>query len=334
FPHPALAEILSDTYGVVVYQDQVLLILRHFAGYSLGRADIVRKAMGKKKADLLAAEKVNFIKGAEEKGFEAKAAEEIFALLEPFAGYAFNKAHATSYALISYQTAYLKANYPAQYMAAVLTAFAGVADKLAAMVTECGRLGVQVLPPDINKSGMHFTVEPIGPQDGTAVDGLAIRFGLSAIKNVGEGALEGLLAARKEGGEFASVEEFCRRADLKALNKRAMECLIKVGAFDRYHRRGGMIGALDKIMALAQREQKTRDSSQVSMFDLFGAQVDTPLATLEITNEDAGRNEKLSWEKDLLGVYLSEHPFRRHAERAAAEGLPACADVTEEIAGQ
>src|SRR3990172_776359 len=209
-PHPALEEILRETYGVIVYQDQVLLILQRFAGYSLGQADIVRKAMGKKITELMQAEREHFISGAREKGVSAQEAAQIFDLIEPFAGYAFNKAHATCYAMIAYQTAYLKANYSAEYMCAFMTCFAGLPEKLASAVAECGRLGVRVLPPDINKSAVDFTVERVGaPRPGAHP--LAVRFGLAAIKNVGASALEGVLAAREEGGPFSSVEDFCRR---------------------------------------------------------------------------------------------------------------------------
>ncbi|MBI4498016.1 MAG: DNA polymerase III subunit alpha, partial [Chloroflexi bacterium] len=337
FPHPALAEILSDTYGVIVYQDQVLLILRHFAGYSLGQADIVRKAMGKKNRELMEAEKQNFLAGAQAKGFTLEAAEAVFALIEPFAGYAFNKAHATSYALIAYQTAYLKANYPAEYMAAVLTCAMTAADKLAALVAECTRLGVPVLPPDINRSGLEFTVERArdGSGEPASEPKLAVRFGLAAVKNVGASALEPVLATREEGGPFTSIEDVCRRADLHALNKRAVESLIKAGAFDALGKRGALLANVDRLVSMAQRERQLRESGQSTLFDLWGERVEAPLPSLDIpTDQDAPLQEKLAWEKELLGVYVSEHPFASVAAQAARETTALCGEVTEEMAGQ
>ncbi|MBX6341741.1 MAG: DNA polymerase III subunit alpha, partial [Thermomicrobiaceae bacterium] len=213
YPHPDLAEILDETYGVIVYQDQVLLIARKFAGYTLGEADIMRKAMGKKIPEKMAAERQRFIAGAKAKGYSEQDAETIFNLIEPFAGYAFNKAHATCYASVSYQTAYLKANYPAEYMTAVLRLApshpSGATQRVAAAVAECQKLGIEVLPPDINKSQADFQVEVL--PDGTK----AIRFGLTIIKNVGEGAVEAILRARDglPGGRFESFEQFCEVVD-------------------------------------------------------------------------------------------------------------------------
>ena len=214
YPHPALEKILEETYGVIVYQDQVLFIVRQFAGYSLGQADIFRKAMGKKIAEVMQKEKVNFINGAKKLGYSEEIANTIFALIEPFAGYAFNKAHSVSYALIAYQTAYLKANYPSEYMTAFLIANADVQEKMSTAISECRRLGITVSPPDINRSEVSFSLEDSGNKEKPA-----IRFGLAAIKNVGPGAIEPLIAERKKNGPFKSIEDFCRRLDAQTANR-------------------------------------------------------------------------------------------------------------------
>ena len=333
FPHPALEAILQETYGVIVYQDQVLLILQHFAGYSLGRADIVRKAMGKKIAELMEAEREHFVAGAQAKGFSGDEATQIFDLIEPFAGYAFNKAHATSYAMIAYQTAYLKANYPAEYMCAFMTSFHGSPEKLASAVAECARLGVAVLPPDINKSDVGFTVEEAAT-GGAGLPPLAVRFGLCAIKNMGAAALEGLLRPREEGGLFTSLEDLCRRADLKGLNKRALESLIRAGAFDSMGKRGALALATDRILAAAQRENRLRESGQTTMFDLWGGSVPIPLQEMDLPDGDVPLKDKLAWEKELLGVYVSEHPFAAAAPYAHRETTALCGQIDEELVGQ
>ncbi|MES4792189.1 MAG: DNA polymerase III subunit alpha, partial [Chloroflexota bacterium] len=229
YPHPDLADILDETYGVIVYQDQVLLIARKFAGYTLGQADIMRKAMGKKKAEIMAEERGRFIAGAVAKGYREEDARAVFDLIEPFAGYAFNKAHSWCYGHIAYQTAYLKANYPVQYMTALLQLAKNAPDthaRIAAAVAECSKLGIEVLPPDVNASQENFAVER--RPDGS----MAIRFGLGVIKNVGSAAVEGIIAARETGGPYRTIEDFCRRAELSAANSRALEHLAKAGAFD------------------------------------------------------------------------------------------------------
>jgi len=333
FPHPALKEILEDTYGVIVYQDQVLLILQRFAGYSLGQADIVRKAMSKKNADLMQAERQNFIDGAKGKGIKEHEAQAVFELIEPFAGYAFNKAHATCYAMIAYQTAYLKANYPAEYMCAFMTSFAGLPEKLASAVAECGRLRVRVLPPDINKSAVHFTVEHLtNPNPGE--NPLAVRFGLAAIKNVGGAALQGVLAVRDEGGAFSSIEDLCRRGDFHGLNKRAMESLIRAGALDCLGKRGAVLAATDRILAEAQRQQHLRDSGQSSMFDLWGASVPVPVQDIELPGGDVPDREKAAWEKELLGVHLSYNPLMILASNPHRDVTVFLDQVDEELVGQ
>jgi DNA polymerase-3 subunit alpha len=328
YPHPALKEFLEETYGVIVYQEQVLFIVRAFGGYSLGQADIFRKAMGKKKAEVMVKEKANFIKGAEKNGYTAEIAEEVYALIEPFAGYAFNKAHAVNYALIAYQTAYLKAHYSIEYLTALLIAADGLSDKISVAVDECRRLGIRVLPPDINHSEIDFSIEK--QEDGTQ----CIRFGLEAIKNVGAGAVMPIIEERKSNGDYKSIEDLCRRVDIGSLNKRVMESLIKAGAMDSLGERGTLLGNIGTIMAAAQREQQMKNSGQSTMFDLWGDTVNVPMPSLELESVNVSRKEILDWEKELLGVYLSEHPFSPFAEKAMAENTTLCGQVDEEMDGQ
>lgn len=328
FPHPALEQILEETYGIIVYQDQVLLITRTFAGYSLGAADIFRKAMGKKNPEIFQKERDRFIAGAMENGFSQKVAEDVFALIEPFAGYAFNKAHAVSYAMIAYQTAYLKANYPVEFMTALFTTNIGNSEKVASAVTECRRLGIPVLPPDINRSKQSFTID--NNENGSP----AILFGLAAIKNVGEAAVEPIIAAREKDGPFNSIEDFCRRSDLRGLNKRALECLIKVGALDSLGSRGAFLGGMDRILKLSQQEQQLKESGQVTMFDLWGDSASAPLPVLELENIEIPNSEALGWEKELLGVYLSAHPLVSATKELGDKVTAFCGQIDGDMAGQ
>jgi DNA polymerase-3 subunit alpha len=328
YPHPILARFLEETYGVIVYQEQVLFIVREFAGYSLGKADIFRKAMGKKIPEVMQKEKQNFITGANAKGFSRELAEQVFALIEPFAGYAFNKAHAFSYALIAYQTAYLKANYPVEYMTALLSAHAGVMDKITSAISECRRLGIKVLPPNVNHSGTNFSMEK--DEKGNQV----IRFGLTSIKNVGVGAVESIIAEREKNGEFKSIEDLCRRCDLRNVNRRVMESLIKAGALDCLGNRGTLLTNINEILSLAQREQKSRDAGQTTMFDLWGKEVPAPVSPLELAEAEVPIKDKLAWEKELMGVYLSEHPFSAFADKIATENTILCGQIDSEMVGQ
>ncbi len=320
YPHADIAEILDETYGVIVYQDQVLKIAQKFAGYTLGQADIMRKAMGKKIAEVMQGEREGFVEGAERLGYARGDAESIFALIEPFAGYAFNKAHAVCYGSIAYQTAYLKGHYPAPYMTAVLRAASDNTDRITLATAECARLKIPLLPPDVNRSQEQFAIELLA--DGRS----GIRFGLTNVKNVGRGAIEGLIAERAAKGPFTSIEDLCRRSDLRTLNKRVLESLIKAGGFDGLapnadshgQARGLLLSVLDGIVRLAQREQELKASGQKTMFDLFGAEVDTPRPELDLelsAGADATRAEMLQWEKELLGTYITEHPFQ-HAKEA------------------
>ncbi|MBN1691696.1 MAG: DNA polymerase III subunit alpha [Dehalococcoidia bacterium] len=327
YPHPDLIPILEDTYGVIVYQDQVLFIVQRFAGYSLGRADIIRKAMGKKDAVVMKKERQNFIDGARTKGYTENEAAAIFSLIEPFAGYAFNKSHSVSYARIAYETAYLKANYPIEYMAAFLNTYFDKADRIASAVSECRRMGIEVLKPDVNHSFAHFIIE-------NNEAGRAIRFGLASIKNVGGNAVQPIVEARESGGEFKSIEDFCRRVDLRNVNKKVVESLIKAGALDGLGQRGALLAALDRIVALSQREQKQKKSGQSSMFDLFGDNVDVPLPALDIEDFDVALQERLLWEKELMGLYFSEHPLTAMASRLAEHATVLCGEINNEMSGE
>jgi DNA polymerase-3 subunit alpha len=332
YPHPALADILDETYGVIVYQDQVMLIAREFAGYSLGQADVMRKAMGKKKAEIMQAEREQFVSGAERNGYSREDAAAVFELIEPFAGYAFNKAHSWCYGNIAYQTAWLKANYSVQYMCAVLQMTKSAPDphdRIAAAVAECTKLGIDVLPPDINSSEDNFSVQEL--PDGK----LAIRFGLGVIKNVGSTAVEGIVSSRVAGGPYRDLEDFCKRADLTSANSRAIEHLAMAGAFDLLGEdRGTLVVNSERVMNLARRERELRESGQSTMFDLFGSEVDTPMPALELEPRPVAKDQMLTWEKEVLGVYVSEHPFRAAATELMRYTSHNLSELTVELVGQ
>ncbi len=328
YAHEDLRPILDETYGVITYQEQVLQIARTFAGYSLGQADVMRKAMGKKDAKVMAEERAQFLEGIKANGYTEKLGNDLFDLIQPFSGYAFNKAHATCYGVIAYQTAYLKANYTIEYMCAVLQSASGNTDRIAAALAECHRLGIPVMAPDVNRSEANFTIEAV--EDGRE----GIRYGLAQIKNVGAGAVEGLLTERRAAGPFAHLEDFARRISAREINKRVLEALARAGALDCFGSRGGIIGGLDRILSLAQQEQRLRETGQTSMFDLFGAQVATPLPALEIEAITVPQQQLLQWEKELLGTYLSEHPFQQAALNLAQWVTHSLAEVTAELAGQ
>jgi DNA polymerase-3 subunit alpha len=333
YPHADIAEILDETYGVIVYQDQVLHIAQKFAGYSLGQADIMRKAMGKKIRRIMKAEEKRFKEGAIEKGYTPELARQIFDLIEPFAGYAFNKAHAVSYATIAYQTAYLKANYPEEYMTAVLIMAgnhpAGAAQRVAEAYAECRRRGIDILPPDVNRSGVNFSLE--ATEDG----GRGIRFGLANVKNVGEGVVQGIIEAREAGGPFTTIDDFFARVHHTNLNKRALESMAKAGAFDSLCERAALLAGLDRAIQQAQQSQRQREAGQGSLFDMLGEEERPALGALTLADvPEASQSERLAWEKELLGVYVSEHPFARTAN--ALEGQLTCrlAQVSAEMDGK
>ncbi len=329
YPHPALKEILGETYGVIVYQEQVLFIAQALAGYSLGQADILRKAMGKKIAAVMRKEEKNFISGANKKGVATEVAQEVFSLIEPFAGYAFNKAHSVSYALLAYRNAYLKANYPTEYMTAFLNTYSGNMDKVRSAIVECHRLGIKVLPPDINRSEADFTIDPGGE------DGSAIRFGLAAIKNVGGSPVERLLSTRNQGSDFQSIGDFCQRVDLHSINKKTLESLIKAGAFDSLSSRKTLLKSLDRVISLAQMEQRKRESGQVSMFDSWEQASPASILTPDEEKENEVSNkQKIEWERELLGVRFSQHPLDTLSPELRSIITATCGEITAEKAGE
>ena len=340
YPHPSLKELLDETYGIIVYQDQVLLILQQFAGYSLGAADIVRKAMGKKIAALMAQERDNFVAGAQAKGFERELAVEIFDLIEPFAGYAFNKAHSVSYALISYWTGYFKTHYPVEYMAAVLNSRMDNTEKMVSSINECFRLGIPVLLPDINHSGEFFTIEPGHTGDPDNANPAAgqpapagLRIGLAAVKSVGEGAVRPLVAERKQNGTYESIDDFCRRAGAEGLNRRTMESLVQAGAFDTLAPRGALLDALDAIVATAQREARTRASGQSSLFAGGDASSGGQLPGVALGTGDVSQEQKGAWERELLGVNLSHNPLMALASLDTGDAINSVDQIGSDLHG-
>jgi DNA polymerase-3 subunit alpha len=297
-----LAPILEETYGVIVYQEQVMKIAGVLANYSMAEADDLRKAMGKKIAEIMAAHRERFVKGAVANGVAPEKAASIFDLMEKFGGYGFNKSHSAAYALIAYQTAYLKAHFPVEFLAALLTSEMGSIDHVVKFVAECRSHDIPVLPPDINRSFKEFTV-----------DGNRIRFGLVAVKNVGEGAIDAMIDTRRER-PFASLFDFCERVDLKKINKRVIESLIKCGAFDSTgQRRSQMMGVLELAVDYAQRVQKERCGPQLGLFD--GAECPQPVNLPVMPDIDEwDERQKLAFEKESLGFYLSGHPLTRYED--------------------
>jgi DNA polymerase-3 subunit alpha len=309
YDHPLLEPILSETYGIMVYQEQVMQIASALAGYTLGEADILRKAMGKKKADVMATQKGKFLKGCADRSVNEKKASKIWDYMEQFAGYGFNKSHSAAYAWLAYQTAYLKANYPAYFMAALLTSERANTDKMVQYIGECRAMEIAVLPPDCNQSQMHFTV----------VD-KDIRFGLAAIKNVGEGAVEAILSARSAGGPFESMFEFCERVDLRAVNRRVVESFIKSGSFDSLEkRRASLMAAIDRAMEAGQKQQRDREQGQASLLGMLGgAEPGSPRAPERLPDvADWPEGERLAYEKESLGFFITGHPLEGYRTELA-----------------
>ncbi|MBU2051626.1 DNA polymerase III subunit alpha, partial [Patescibacteria group bacterium] len=302
YPHPDLKPVLAETYGIAVYQEQALEIANVMAGYTLGEADILRRAIGKKKRSIMTKEKSKFIKGSEKKGYSRKIAEKIWGYIDKFAGYGFNKAHATAYAMIAYQTAYLKANFPVEFMTALLTAEVNNKDKVPMAVDEAKTMGIVVLPPDINMSLTGFSIEA----DKGSLNHKAIRFGMSAIKNVGEAAITTILAARKKH-RFKSLTDFCERIDQQKVNKKVLESLIQVGAFDAFGKRSSLMLGLEGIRQKAGANQREANSNQVSMFAGASAP-QAPVRDQLPESEEFSKIDLLSFEKQLLGFYLTDHP--------------------------
>jgi len=301
---PQLEPILKDTYGVIVYQEQVMQIARSLAGYSLGQADLLRRAMGKKDAPVMAKEKIPFLEGAAKQGVNLKKAEIIFDLMAKFAAYGFNKSHSAAYALIAYQTAFLKAHYPVEFMAALLTCDMDNTDKVVKNISDCREQGIEVLPPDINRSGLSF-----------AVVGASMRFGLGAVKNVGTGAIEAILEARKESS-FKNLYDFCERVDLRRVNKRVVESLIKCGAFDSTGAtRSSLMEGLEAATSYGQKIQEERTSEQVSLFGIEEVVRGNGHGGMKLPVVPEWHDkDKLAFEKESLGFLITGHPLDRYID--------------------
>jgi len=306
--HPKLEPILSATYGLPVYQEQIMQIAQHLAGFSLSEADTLRKAIGKKIKTLLDAQKEKFIAGMKKNNISPQVAQKIWSWIEPAARYSFNKSHATAYATIAYQTAYLKAHYPIEFMAALLTSERNDIERISELISECKKMGIEVLPPDINESFMNFSVIP--KQD-------KIRFGLLAIKNVGENVVKSIITERKAKGHYETISDFASRIDARILNKKSLESLIKSGALDNLGERNKLLASVEKILTTNREFQKNKSNGQRNLFgEVFHSNSNIRLED----SRSATNQEKLTWEKELLGLYVSSHPlegFRKVLEKKA-----------------
>jgi DNA polymerase-3 subunit alpha len=310
FMLPELEAILKDSLGVIVYQEQVMRIANVLASYSLGEADLLRRAMGKKDPKAMAEQRDRFMTGAAKLGHPKASVEEIFEQMAKFSGYGFNKSHSAAYALVAYQTAYLKTHYPVEFMAALLTSETSKPDSVVKYIGECREMGIRVEPPDVQVSGAQFTPH-------TTEESQAIRFGLAAVKNVGGNAIESILKARAEaGGRFKSLWEFCEKVDLRLMNKRVIESLIKAGALDSLGTRGQLMAAVDKAMERAQKAQRDAEQGQSGLFGLFD---ETPARGRDAdalpAAADWEEGERLANEKEVLGFFVSGHPLDKYAEK-------------------
>ncbi|MFZ0703988.1 MAG: DNA polymerase III subunit alpha, partial [Candidatus Korobacteraceae bacterium] len=301
---PQLETVLKETLGVIVYQEQVMQIANLLAGYSLGEADLLRRAMGKKDPEKMAKQRERFVEGAAERSFPPKKIEKIFDLMEQFAGYGFNKSHSAAYALLAYQTAYLKTHYPIEFMAALLTSVSSSTDDVVKYINECREMGIAVEPPDVNVSALSFTPH-----------GEAIRFGLGAVKNVGQHAIESIVAARNELGSFTSIFQFCEKVDLRLLNKRVMESLIKSGAMDQLGRRSQLIAVVDNAMEHAAKTQRDSAMGQHGLFGIF-ADEETQAKEKPLPNiPDWDEHQRLAYEKEILGFFITGHPLEKYSDK-------------------
>jgi DNA polymerase III subunit alpha len=314
---PELQEILAETLGVIVYQEQVMQIANRLAGYSLGEADLLRRAMGKKKPEEMAQQRERFVQGAVQRGYPPRKVEKIFDLMAQFAGYGFNKSHSAAYALLAYHTAYLKTHYPVEFMAALLTSVTGSTDDVVKYINECREMNIPVEAPDINVSDANFTPH-----------GAAIRFGLAAVKNVGHNAIESIVAGRRKLGRYQSIYQFCENVDLRLLNKRVLESLIKSGAMDSLGRRAQLMAVLDKAIERAQKVQRDAESGQHGLFGVFQEQ--EPHSGNERLPDvpDWDEHQRLQSEKEILGFFITGHPLEKYKDKLEDFG----ALSTEEIA--
>src|SRR6266700_960389 len=332
--HPLLEDICADTYGVMIYQEQVMAAASKLAGYSLAQADLLLRAMGKKDKEKMSKERKNFIEGcARTNKIPEKKANAIFDLLEKFAGYGFNKSHSAAYGVISYQTAYLKAHYPVEFMAGLLSNEINNTEKISVFVGECKRMGISILPPDINKSGLKFMPEmweglqrPDDRGTHAAPTLPAIRYGLAAIKHVGEIAMEAVIRDREQRGDFISLEDFCTRLDSRLANRKMLESLIKAGAFDFLGRdRAELYSCIDGAVSASVAAQRDRLAGQVSLFDEATASTTSRKRPVTRWSE----HEKLSYEKELLGFYVSGHPLDAYVDVFAAKNYRSIASLAD-----
>ncbi|MBN1220228.1 MAG: DNA polymerase III subunit alpha [Anaerolineae bacterium] len=331
YKHPLLEQILGDTYGIIVYQEQIIQIASQLAGYAPGDADQIRKAVGKKIKAKIDEHRAKFIKGAVNNGIDKPVAEAIYGDIEFFARYGFNKAHAADYALVTCQTAYLKAHFPIEYMTALLTVERHNTEKIGMLVGECRTMGLEVLPPDINYSFNEFVIEDRAGQSP------AIRFGLGAIKNVGDGPIQVILDARAAEGEFADLDDFCSQVDLRQVGRRALECLIKVGALPKHFAsRPTLLAIIDRMINLSSSTHKAADAGQLSMFDLgsFEATRTGSILYPPPEVEQVSQKEILSWEKELAGTYLSDHPLQKYLPAIQASKATMLGELDETMHGQ
>jgi len=294
---PRMEKILGRSYGIITYQDDVLLIAIELAGYTWEEADKFRKAIGKKIPAEMIKQKERFMDGCRTNGLSETKTKELWGLIAPFAAYGFNKAHAASYGMVAYQTAYMKANFPIEYMAAILTAESGDTEKIAEMVEECKIMEIVVLPPSVNESFKQFTI----------INDKTIRFGLLAIKNIGHGIVVAIIEERKKHGPFHDLSDFLGRVKSKDLNKKSLESLIKSGAMDAFGERGKLLGNVESILSFMRIIHRESDNGQTSLFGLSGNETTRQIRLTEVS--EASSSLRLGWEKELLGLYLSEHPF-------------------------
>ncbi len=320
---PRLSEWLAESYGIIVYQDQVLFIGVNLAGFSWGKVNKFRKALSKKKMDEVEAYKGDFVKGCVNNGVKQEVAEELFTLVMPFGGYGFNKAHAASYAVVAFYTAYLKGNYTAEFMAATMTTEAADAKKIANAIAECKRMNVEVLGPDVNRSDRGFTVENKG-----------VRFGLLAIKGIGEGPINEITQVRSEGGPFKSLADFCTRVDPKFVGKGAIETLIKAGAMDSLvgtGKRHQLLASVERAMQFGKNERAAKESGMVSLFEKMLETSSSLDFALDQHAKEISRKDLLEWEKELIGVYISNHPLSYLTELIKDKVTHTSTEITEEL---
>ncbi|MDP3982351.1 MAG: DNA polymerase III subunit alpha [bacterium] len=308
--HPALEPILKNTQGICIFQEQLMHIATSLAGFSVGEADVLRKAVGKKIEKLLVEQKGKFIDGMTRNGINRQVAEQIWEWILPFAKYGFNRSHAAAYAIIAYQTAWLKAHYPLEFMSALITAERGDVERVAFLIDECKKMGVEVLSPDINESFSQFSV---------VSDRGQIRFGLSAIKNVGEKIVDCIIQERKANGRFLSIQDFVSRVSSRDLNKKSLESMVKAGVFDQFGERNRLLSNSDRLLSIAREGAKMQNGSQTS---LFGSSMQSSISSILEDASPASEREILRWEKELLGLYVTSHPLKRLAPQIAQKAFP------------